>query len=179
MKADGGQSDGDRGPVRPGLQPTKIASLVVAALAAAAFTWLGVRNLYGDLPDLNWLPGLTLAGLSVVEGVAAHNTRARVERRPGHGPVNPLLAARLAVLAKASSLAGAIFAGAYGGVAIWALAERGRLRVADQNLPPAVAGVVGALALIAAALLLERACRVPRPPDDEESDGPGPTPSRR
>jgi hypothetical protein len=84
--------------------------------------------------------------------------------------LNPLFVARLAVLAKASSLGGAIFAGAYGGVAAWALSERGRLAVADRNLAPSIAGVVGALGLVAAALLLERACRVPKEPDDEDDE---------
>ncbi|MDT5023600.1 MAG: hypothetical protein QOE61_26, partial [Micromonosporaceae bacterium] len=100
---------------------------------------------------------------------------------PRAGAVNPLLVARYAVLAKASSLAGAIFAGAYGGVAAWALSERGQLNVADADLPPSVAGLVGALALVAAALLLERACRVPEPPDDDESTdgGAGTTTPRR
>lgn len=163
-----------RPPARPHLRPTNPATLVVAALAAAAFSWLCISRYYGDLPNLTWLPGLTLAGLAVVEGIAAINTRARIEKRPRAGVLNPLLIARFAVLAKASSLAGAIFAGAYGGVAAWAFAERGHLRVADQNLAPAVAGLVGALGLVAAALLLERACRVPRPPGDQR-DGTGPS----
>jgi hypothetical protein len=117
----------------------------------------------------------------VVEAIAARTTRARVEQRPRAGRLNPLLVARFVVLAKASSLAGAIFAGAYGGVAVWALSERDRLTAAAQNLPPAVAGVVGALALVAAALLLERACRVPPPPEDEDQGGPttGPASPRR
>jgi hypothetical protein len=122
---------------------------------------------------LNWLPGLTLAGLAVVEFVAARNTRARIERRPGYGRINPFLAARYAVLAKASSLLGAIFAGAYGGIALWALLDRDILSVAARNLGPAVAGLVGAIALAAAALLLERACRVPPPPDEEGDKGGG------
>jgi hypothetical protein len=116
----------------------------------------------------------------VVEGIAAHNTKARIEQRPRAGRLNPLLVARFAVLAKASSLAGAIFAGAYGGIAAWALSERERLTVAAQNLAPAIAGVVGGLGLVAAALLLERACRVPKPPDDDERDGGnGPSSPRR
>ncbi len=176
-------SRGDRpgGPVRPGLRPTRPATLVVSALITAALAWLGISRFYGDLPNITWLAGLTLAGLAVVEGIAARNTRARVEQRPRSGALNPLLVARFAVLAKASSLAGAIFAGAYGGVAAWALAERGRLNVADENLAPAVAGLVGALALVAAALLLERACRVPEPPDDQDHDVSGGTtpPPRR
>jgi hypothetical protein len=85
------------------------------------------------------------------------------------------------VLAKASSLVGAIFAGAYGGVAAWALSEHGNLNVAKADLPPSVAGLVGSLALVAGALLLERACRVPDPPDDDENadDGTGGPPSSR
>jgi hypothetical protein len=138
---------------------------------------------YAEVPNITWLPGLTLAGLAVMESIAARNTRARVERRPRAGAVNPLLVARYAVLSKASSLAGAIFAGAYGGVAAWALSELGQLRVANANLAPSIAGLVGALALVAAALLLERACRVPRPPDEDEGGrgggtGGGPSPRR-
>jgi hypothetical protein len=165
---------------RPGLQPTNPGNLVIAAVLAAALAWVGMRQFLEYIPDLTWIAGLSLAGLAVVEAVAAHTTRARVEQRPRSGRLNPLLVARFAVLAKASSLAGAIFAGAYGGVAAWALSERDRLRVADQNLAPAVAGLVGALALVAAALLLERACRVPKPPDEDgpSGSGSGPVPRR-
>jgi hypothetical protein len=156
-----------------GLTPTSPGNLVVAAVGTAVAAFLLIRRYFGDIPDLTWLAGLTMAGLAVVEGLAAHNTRARIERRPRAGVLNPLFVARLAVLAKASSLAGAIFAGAYAGIAAWALTERGRLEVADRNLPPSVAGMVGALALVGAALVLERACRVPKRPDEEEdtSDG--------
>lgn len=151
---------------------------MVAALLTAAAAWIGMSRYWYAVPDITWLPGLTLAALAVVEAVAAHNTRARVERRPRSGAVNPLLVARYAVLAKASSLGGSIFAGAYGGVASWALSERGQLNVADADLVPSLAGLVGALALVAAALLLERSCRVPDPPDDEEDPGSGPAARR-
>lgn len=170
MADDRSTSNGGRsaGPKRPGLRPTRASTLVIAALVTAGLAWLGVRRYFGDIPDITWLPGLTLAGLAVVEGIAARNTRARVEKRPRAGQLNPLLVARFAVLAKASSLAGAIFAGAYGGVAAWALSERETLTAARANLEPSVAGLVGGLALVAAALLLERACRVPDQPDDSD-----------
>jgi hypothetical protein len=114
-----------------------------------------------------------MAGLAVVEAIAARSTKAKIEQKPRAGHLNALLVARFVVLAKASSLAGAIFAGAYGGVVAWAVSERDRLTVAANNLPPAIAGVVGALGLVAAALQLERACRVPPPPEDEDGDGRG------
>jgi lysylphosphatidylglycerol synthetase-like protein (DUF2156 family) len=166
---------------RGGLRPTNPATLVLAGVLTFAVSWYFVRQYFGAIPNVTWLAGLTMAGLAVVEAIAARTTRARVEQRPRAGRLNPLLVARFVVLAKASSLAGAIFAGAYGGVAVWALSERDRLTAAAQNLPPAVAGVVGALALVAAALLLERACRVPPPPEDEDHDGPatGPASPRR
>jgi len=168
---------GDK-PPEPRMRPTSPATLVVAALATAAVTWMLISRYYGDVPVLHWLPGFTLAALAVGEGITARNTKARIDRQPGTQRVNPLVVARLAVLAKASSLAGAIFAGAYGGVAAWALAERSWLRVAEVNVLPSVAGVIGALALTAAGLLLERACRVPEPPDDEDENGTGTHQSR-
>jgi Protein of unknown function (DUF3180) len=175
-----GSGSAGPGPGRSGLQPTKVANLIVSALVTAAVAWLVMKQYFADIPNVTWLAGLTLAGLAVVEGIAAHNTKARIDQRPRSGALNPLFIARLAVLAKASSLAGAIFAGAYGGVAAWALSERGQLNVADANLPPSIGGLVGSLALVAAALLLERSCRVPDPPDDEDPPAvPGPGPSAR
>jgi hypothetical protein len=175
---DGPRGDRPAGPggspgQRPGLQPTSPGNLIIAAVLAAALAWVGMRRFLEYIPDLTWIAGLSLAGLAVVEAVAAHNTRVRVERRPRSGQLNPLLVARFAVLAKASSLAGAIFAGTYAGVAAWALSERDRLRAADENLAPSIAGLIGALGLVAAALLLERACRVPKPPDEDGPTGTG------
>jgi Protein of unknown function (DUF3180) len=158
-------------PPRGGLRPTKPANLVLAAVVTAGLSWLFVRQYFGEIPNVTWLAGVTMATLAVVEGIAARTTKARIEQRPRAGRLNPLLVARFAVLAKASSMAGAIFAGAYGGIAAWALSERDRLTAAAQNVAPSIAGVVGALALVAAALLLERACRVPEPPEDENRDG--------
>src|SRR6516165_7376481 len=83
-------------PGRPSLRPTNPATLIVAALVTAALSWLFISRYYGDIPDLNWLPGLTLAGLAVVEAIAARTTKARIDRRPRTGRVNPLLVAKYA-----------------------------------------------------------------------------------
>ncbi|MEJ3742170.1 DUF3180 domain-containing protein [Actinomycetes bacterium KLBMP 9797] len=145
--------------------PTRAATLLVAGLAAAALSWLLISRFYSEIPRLPWLPTVTLAGLAVLEGYAALNTRARIDRKPGHEPVEPLTVARFVVLAKASSLVGAIFAGLFAGVLGWFVIER--TRHTSQDTPAAVAGLVGSLALVAAALWLERACRVPEQPDGE------------
>ncbi|WP_394347584.1 DUF3180 domain-containing protein [Verrucosispora sp. SN26_14.1] len=147
--------------------PTRISTLVVAALAAAAATWLLISSFYySGLPPLPWLPVVTLAGLAVLEAYAAVNTRGRIDRRPGRDPVNPLLVARFVVLAKASALVGAIFAGAYAGLVGWLLVQS--TRAAGSDRPAAIAGLVASVALVAAALWLERSCRVPERPEDEQ-----------
>jgi hypothetical protein len=160
---------------RPRLGPTRPSTLVIAGLAAMAVAWLLISRFYGDFRALPWLPIAVSAALAVLEGYLAYTTRARIELRPGREPVDPLAVARFVVLAKASSLTGALFAGFYGGVLAWLLVEQARgggTDALESDLPTAAAGVIGALALTAAALWLERACRVP-PQDDEDRTGPG------
>jgi len=158
--------------------------LVVAGLAAAAIGWVLISRFYGDLPRLTWFPVAVVACLAVIEVLLAQDTYARVHRkgpppllsrlRPRQlavrPPVQPLVVVRLAVLAKASSLAGAIFAGWYAGLLPWLLIEAKRLTQASADVAPSVGGVVASLGLMSAALWLERACRVPKPPDDDESN---------
>jgi hypothetical protein len=165
------QTDSDRrngGGQKPRLHPTNPATLIVAGLGAAAVGWIMIARDYNDFPSLTWLPTFITIGLAVLELIAARATKARIERRPGAMPVDPLIAVRFVILAKASSLVGALFAGFFGAVALWLLAERGRLAAASGDLPPAVGGFVGAILLLVAALMLERACRVPPRPDDEK-----------
>jgi hypothetical protein len=153
--------------------PTRPATLVVSGLASAALGWLLISAFYyQQVPRLPWLPTVTVAALAVLEAYAAINTRARIDRRPGRDPVDPLAVARFVVLAKASSLAGSIFAGFYAGVTAWLFIEP--TQAAANDIPAATAGLVAFLALVAAALWLERSCRVPERPDEEkEADDQG------
>ena len=161
---------GNGRPVRdPSIGPTRPALLVVAGLAAAAAGWLLLSFFYGRMPALPWLPTLTVAALAVVEGILAQNTRARIERRPGQPRVDPLAVARYAVLARASSLAGAIFAGFSAGLLGWLVLEP--TQAARDDIPAAGVASAAALALVAAALWLERACRVPDQPEDDDVPG--------
>ncbi|MGI5212962.1 DUF3180 domain-containing protein [Plantactinospora sp. CA-290183] len=167
-----GRQSGPRGPEseRGRMGPTRPATLVVAGLASAAVAWLLVSLFYNHIPPLPWLPIATLLALAVLEGYAAANTRARIERRPGQDPVEPLTVARFVVLAKASALVGAIFAGFYAGLDAWLLIEQTRAAVND--VPAASTGLFASLVLLGAALWLERSCRVPDDPDrDAEDDG--------
>lgn len=153
-------------PQKPRMRPTNPATLAVAALATAALSWLAISHFYGDMPTLPLLPPMTFFGLAIVQAVLAPNTKARIDRKEGTVPVNPLVVARYVVLAKASALAGAIFTGLYAGFTLWLLTERGRNPHANAELPRGVAGLLSAVALVAAALWLERSCRVPPVPPE-------------
>jgi Protein of unknown function (DUF3180) len=150
------------------LEPTRPATLAVAALAAMALSWIGISTFWNELPTLPWLLPLTLVGLAVYEAAEALATKNRIDRKRGAGPVRPLIVARFAVLAKASALVGALFGGLYLGVTAWLLTQRGVLAQVADNLPQALLGTAGSILLVAAALWLERSCRVPPPPRDTE-----------
>jgi hypothetical protein len=141
--------------------------LVVAALAAAAVGWLLLSGFYSRMPALPWPPIIGVFALALVEGILAQNTAARIQRRSGAGPVDGLAVARYAVLAKASSLLGALFGGFSLGLLAWLALEP--TKAARDDIPAAIGGVTAALVLVAAALWLERSCRVPEQPDQKEN----------
>lgn len=169
---------GETGPTRPPeprLKPTSMATLVVAGLAAAALAWLTIGTWYWNIPSLPWIPAATMLALAVFEFALAQQTKARIERKPGRPPVEPLAVARYVVLAKASSLAGAIFAGFTAAMTIWLFIQSGGAipnEHASNGLPASIVSLIASIALVVGALRLERACRVPEQPDQKEQDRP-------
>jgi Protein of unknown function (DUF3180) len=111
-----------------------------------------------------------LAALALAEAAIGRNVRSRLTgRKSSAKPPAPIAVARLVALAKASSAAAAALGGLAGGYLIYVL------RLLDKPLPARDARVAGAtlaaaLALMAAALYLERCCRAPKPPDDSDDD---------
>ncbi|MFI5955491.1 DUF3180 domain-containing protein [Cryptosporangium sp. NPDC051539] len=153
----------------PRLTPTRPGSLALVVLVACVAAWALANRFYGDLPTFTWFPALSIALLAVFEVIVARATKAKIERQEDAGPVEPLAVARFAALAKASSLGGALFVGLYAGLLLYLLSERSRLAAAADDLPECTGGLIAAVLLVAAALWLERSCRIPDPPDDEES----------
>jgi hypothetical protein len=150
------------------MTPTRPGSLALVVLVACVAAWALANRFYGDLPSFTWFPVLTLALLAIFELIVARATRARIEQKEGAGPVEPLAVARFAALGKASSLGGALFVGLYAGMLFYLLSERDHLAAAADDLPECAGGVVAAALLVAAALWLERCCRIPDRPEDEE-----------
>ncbi|MGH3715018.1 MAG: DUF3180 domain-containing protein [Micromonosporaceae bacterium] len=157
---------------QPQLRPTNPATLFVVALGAAALSWVLIGRYYGDVPQLTWFPALTLFMLAVLEAIAARAIKARIDRRPGTEPVEPLVVARFVVMAKASSVAGALFTGIYGGVLVWVWAASSENQHAAADIGPAAQGLAAALLLVAAALWLERCCRIPESDSDRDAESP-------
>ncbi|MEV0677332.1 DUF3180 domain-containing protein [Actinosynnema sp. NPDC050436] len=147
---------------------TKPRDLLAAGIIAGLLAHLLLRLAYDTLPPLPTFAGFTLLVIAAVDLVLAFSLRARIQRKPGSEPVQPLTAARAVALAKASSLLGAIMAGAWAGVLIYVLPARGDVEAADHDLVSAVVGLVCAVLLIGAALWLEHCCRTPK---DSHRDG--------
>ncbi|WP_121001520.1 DUF3180 domain-containing protein [Saccharothrix australiensis] len=143
---------------------TKPRDLLAAGLVAGLLAHLLLRLAYDTLPPLPTFAGFTLLVIAVVDLVLGFSLRARIRRKPGTPPVEPLTAARAVALAKASSLLGAIMAGAWAGVLIYVLPVRGEFEAADHDLVSAVVGIACAAALVGAALWLEHCCRTPDDP---------------
>jgi len=149
--------------------PTRIRSLVVIAAVCALASWLILRVVYSDLPPLPWTGVPALILLAIAEGWSGRNLRARIRGRSGSKPILPIAVARMAALAKASSLAAALIGGLTGGFLIYVV---GSLDKAAPRSDAFAAGstVAGAVLLAVAALYLERGCRVPA--DDLDGSGP-------
>ena len=77
----------------------------------------------GSLPDVPWPTAVVIGlfGASVLFSALA--LRPRLRGRDGHRPVAPLVSARFGVLSLASSRAGALFVGIYGGFLATALTD--------------------------------------------------------
>ena len=152
------------------MKATKAADLIPSGAIGALIGYFGCRLVYGSLPPLPTLAGLTLLVLAAVEAVLGYSLRSRI-RGKGGKPVQALAAARAVALAKASSLLGAIMLGLWLGVLGYVLPESSRVAAAKQDVPSAVVGAACAAVLIGAALWLEHCCRTPDDPypDDRRS----------
>ncbi|HZR53217.1 MAG TPA: DUF3180 domain-containing protein [Streptosporangiaceae bacterium] len=142
------------------MTPTRLSTLGIVALGIAAITWLILREAYASLPPLPWtgIPALLL--VAGAEAVIGRDVRRRISRRPGAKPVDPLAVSRMLVLAKASSLTGAVVTGITLGF-IGYLSGQLAATMPRRDFIYAAITCAATLVLVAAALYLEYCCRVP------------------
>lgn len=146
-------------------------SLAAIALVSLVLSWSGLRvwaRFDASGPPLTWTPVLVMvvvSGAVLAAGWPVRQwTRGRRER-----PLNPLLAARTLVLARACAYTGALLIGWYGAQALSILPELDLPSRGDRLLV-AGASVLASGLLLVAGLVVERYCRIP-PDDDDRPPG--------
>lgn len=146
------------------MRRTSAAALVVLVAVGGAIAWLVQTGLAAG-GAASFIPPVTLWAVLFVVAVALL-LLGRPVRRTVRGratkPVDPFAAMRVLVLAKASSLAGALLAGAGAVLIVYAVTRTGS--VGTPAFWPSVLMTVGGIALGTAGLIVESWCRIP--PED-------------
>lgn len=147
------------------LEPTGAATVGAAVIVGLVGGWLmhPVTDRFGTPPVISWFQPVALffiAGLLAAAAYGTHRTlHVRHERMEPHRAVNRL------VLARACVVVGGLVAGGYFGYAVSWLGVPAEL--GDERIIRSVAAGLAGVGIIAAALFLERACRVRS--EDQES----------
>lgn len=147
--------------------------LVVAAVVGAVIGF-GVDQLLTGAGRATFTPSLLLPVLLVLLGVADILFALPIRRAitgADPTPVDPFRAVRVAMLAKASSVVGAVVAGVAAGLLLFLLT---RPVAPVGSVVAVVATLVTALVLLAAALVAERLCTIRKDDDDEQPGPPDP-----
>ncbi|MFD3586592.1 DUF3180 domain-containing protein [Streptomyces sp. NPDC058683] len=156
------------------MKELRIRVLAGVFVVAGVLSWAGARlwNSVGTLPSVPVAAPIVLALIAVVLLATALSLRARLraqrERRPGAKGVDPLMAARAVVFGQASALVAALVAGMYGGTGVFLLELLDLPARRDQALYAAFSVVAG-IGVIAAAVFLERVCKLPEDDDNHHS----------
>ncbi|MER5522325.1 DUF3180 domain-containing protein [Streptomyces sp. NPDC002763] len=156
------------------MKELRIRVLAGVFVVAGVLSWAGARlwNSVGTLPSVPVAAPIVLALIAVVLLATALSLRARLraqrERRPGAKGVDPLMAARSVVFGQASALVAALVAGMYGGTGVFLLELLDLPARRDQALYAAFSVVAG-IGVIAAAMFLERVCKLPEDDDNHHS----------
>ncbi|POX49384.1 DUF3180 domain-containing protein [Streptomyces sp. Ru72] len=155
------------------MKELRVRTLVAVFVVAGVLSWAGARlwDAVGTLPRVPLAAPVVLALIAVVLLATALSLRARLkaqrERRQDAKGVDPLMAARAVVFGQASALVAALVAGMYGGTGVFLLGSLDMPSRRDQAIYAGFSVVAG-IAVIAAALFLERVCKLP---EDDDHDG--------
>ncbi|MFF6880436.1 DUF3180 domain-containing protein [Streptomyces sp. NPDC012474] len=161
------------------MRELRIRVLAGVFVVAGVLSWAGARlwNSVGTLPSVPLAAPVVLAVIAVILLATALSIRARLkaqrERRPEAKGVDPLMAARAVVFGHASALVAALVVGMYGGTGVFLLESLDIPARRDQAVYAGFSVLAG-IGVIAAAIFLERVCKLP---EDDENDGTGAAPT--
>jgi hypothetical protein len=158
------------------VKATRWPALVLLALVGVVLGWSVTRVLESGgsvmpLPVTALAAMLVIAAAVLVVGIPVR----RWNRGDRSRRLDPLRAARTAVLAKASSHSGALLVGWYLGQGLTLLPDL-HIEPRRARLVMAALAVLAALTMVVAGLITERWCRLPDGDDDPDS---GAEPERR
>ncbi|HEY5835281.1 DUF3180 domain-containing protein [Streptomyces sp.] len=157
------------------MRTLRIRTLAGLFAVAAVLSWAGARlwDTFGTLPRVPLAAPVVLALIAAALFATALSIRARLraqrERRPGAKGVDPLAAARALVFGQASALVAALVAGLYGGTCLFLVISKLDMAPRRQQAIYAGLAVLAAIAVVAAALFLERICKLPEDDDTTPS----------
>ncbi|WP_030236057.1 MULTISPECIES: DUF3180 domain-containing protein [unclassified Streptomyces] len=161
------------------MKELRIRVLAGVFVVAGILSWAGARlwNSVGTLPGVPLAAPLALALIATILLATALSLRARLkaqrERQPDAKGVDPMMAARAVVFGQASALVAALVAGMYAGTGVFLLESLDNPARRDQAIYAGFSVLAG-IAVIAAAIFLERVCKLP---EDDEHNGPGAAPA--
>ncbi|MFF3496044.1 DUF3180 domain-containing protein [Streptomyces sp. NPDC002795] len=156
------------------MKQLRIRTLVGLFVVAGVLSWAGARlwDSLGTLPKVPLAAPIVLAVIAVVLLATALSIRSRLraqrERRPEAKGVDPMMAARALVFGQASALVAALVAGMYGGTGVFLLESLDVPARRDQAIYAGLSVLAG-IGVIAAAIFLERVCKLPEDEDPEEA----------
>ncbi|KRC64982.1 hypothetical protein ASE12_09545 [Aeromicrobium sp. Root236] len=139
-----------------------------------------ITRLDGSVPRLGWAAPVTLVLAAILVGTFAWNTWQSLHKK--HERMTADYGIRMLAIAKSCIVVGALVAGLYGGFAL-AYIDATDSPLGKERFVRGGAAAIASLLLLTAALLLERACRLPGDDDEGESGGkakngrPDPTPA--
>lgn len=157
-----------------GMKQLRIRTLVGLFAVAGVLSWAGARlwDSLGTLPKVPLAAPIVLAMIAVVLLATALSIRSRLraqrERRPEAKGVDPMMAARALVFGQASALVAALVAGMYGGTGVFLLESLDVPARRDQAIYAGLSVLAG-IGVVAAAMFLERICKLPEDEDPEQA----------
>jgi len=155
-------SEEPTGTIGPTRLNTLLATAVVGGLLGFALVPIAI-SISGTAPRIEWTSVGVLFVMAGMLAVLAFNTHRTVQKERRR--IDPRRAVNLLLIAKAGSLVGAFIAGGYLGFILHFVDDLDIPLPRERVIRGLAAAVTGG-ALVISGVFLERACRIPKDPDD-------------
>jgi len=154
--------DEERGTIRP----TRLSNLLAVAVVGGVCGYAVVpiaTEISGTAPRIAWTSVAILVAIALMLSLLAFTTHRTVHKERRR--IDSRRAVNLLLLAKAGALVGAFVAGGYLGF-ILHFVDALDIPLPRERVIRGVSAAVAGVAIVISGVLLERACRIPKDPDD-------------